>query len=64
MFAEAALKGIKKDTKFIQANLESVTTTFGIPQFNSPEFVPGLSLVDVLMNLGFEQSARLLGVRT
>ncbi|MEW6279258.1 MAG: WbqC family protein [Candidatus Eremiobacterota bacterium] len=33
------------------------------PQYGAAEFVPGLSLLDALMNCGFEGTARLLGTR-
>jgi hypothetical protein len=47
--------GYQEDEKFADADIELIYQNFQHPvyaQFNSTEFVPGLSIVDALMNLG------------
>jgi hypothetical protein len=47
----------QEDEKFEAAGLELIYQNFHhpvYPQFNSKEFVPGLSIIDSLMNLGIE----------
>jgi hypothetical protein len=55
--------GYQDDAMFTDAGLELRYQDFQHPvyrQFNSAEFVPGLSIVDALMNCGFEGTAELL----
>ncbi|HTA62686.1 MAG TPA: WbqC family protein [Bacteroidia bacterium] len=53
----------QKDELYIEQNIEVIYNNFNHPiykQFNSTEFVKGLSIIDVLMNLGFEGTFKLL----
>jgi WbqC-like protein family len=55
--------GYQDDAMFSEAGLELRFQDFQHPvyaQFNSTEFVPGLSIVDALMNCGFEGTSDLL----
>jgi hypothetical protein len=55
--------GYQDDAMFSHAGLELQHQDFHHPvyrQFNSAEFVPGLSIVDALMNCGFEGTSELL----
>jgi hypothetical protein len=56
-------EGYQEDDKFAQAGLELIYQNFQhpiYPQINTSEFVPGLSIVDALMNCGIEGTRRLL----
>lgn len=56
--------GYQEDEKFRAAGIELVMQQFRhptYPQFNTTEFVPGLSVIDALMNVGFAGTAALLG---
>jgi hypothetical protein len=49
--------GYQEDEKFAAAGIELIYQNFqqlGYPQFNSTEFIPGLSIIDALMNVGFD----------
>lgn len=53
----------QEDEKFAQNNIELIYQNFKHPvyeQFNTSEFVPGLSVLDALMNCGAEKTAELL----
>lgn len=53
----------QEDEKFAEAGIELVYQGFNhpvYPQFNTSEFIPGLSIVDALMNCGFEQTKKLI----
>jgi len=53
----------QEDEKFAEAGIELVYQHFQhpiYPQVNSQEFVPGLSIMDALMNCGWERTRRLL----
>lgn len=55
--------GYQEDDKFMAANIELVYQDFQHPvykQNSNKEFVLGLSIVDVLMNCGFEETRYLL----
>jgi hypothetical protein len=55
--------GYQEDDRFREAGIELIYQEFQhpvYPQINTPAFQPGLSVVDALMNLGFEGTARLL----
>lgn len=55
--------GYQEDEKFAAAGLELIYQDFKHPvyrQARSAEFVPGLSVIDALMNCGFEASAALI----
>lgn len=55
--------GYQDDSVFENAGIEVVRQDFQhptYPQFNSATFVPGLSIVDALMNIGFEGTASIL----
>lgn len=55
--------GYQDDAMFSEAGLELRFQDFQHPvyrQFNTAEFVPGLSIVDAFMNCGFEGTAHLL----
>jgi hypothetical protein len=57
--------GYQEDEKFGDAGIELVYQQFQhptYPQFNATEFKPGLSIVDALMNCGFDGVRRLLSV--
>jgi hypothetical protein len=59
----AGAAGYQKDELYLDQSIQIVYNNFSQPlygQFNSKEFVKGLSVVDVLMNLGFEATAALL----
>jgi hypothetical protein len=61
--AGGGASGYQDDAMFSDARLELRYQDFHHPeyrQFNSAEFVPGLSVVDALMNCGFEGTADLL----
>jgi hypothetical protein len=56
-------EGYQEDHKFALAGLELVYQNFQhpvYPQIRSTEFVPGLSILDALMNCGFEGTRRLI----
>ena len=56
-------EGYQEDDKFAQAGLELLYQQFQhpiYPQINTSEFVPGLSIVDALMNCGIDGMRRLL----
>lgn len=62
--AGGGASGYQEDEKFEQAGVEVVYQHFQhpvYPQFNSAGFEPGLSIVDALMNCGFDGVRRLLG---
>ncbi|HXH19462.1 MAG TPA: WbqC family protein [Chitinophagales bacterium] len=51
------------DDKFKEANIEVVYQNFEhpiYPQFNAEKFIPGLSIIDALMNIGFKGVKELL----
>lgn len=55
--------GYQEDEKFAKAGIELIYQNFKhpvYPQMNASEFIPGLSIIDVLMNLGFEATNALL----
>lgn len=55
--------GYQEDEKFAAAGLDLIYQEFKHPrydQMNVPEFVPGLSVIDALMNCGFERTAELI----
>lgn len=61
--AGGGAQGYQEDRLFGEAGLELVNQAFQHPvyrQHNSPTFVPGLSIVDGLMNCGFNGMAELL----
>lgn len=56
----------QKDDRFAQAGIELIYQRFQppiYPQINTPAFVPGLSIIDALMNLGFEGTRSLIQQR-
>jgi hypothetical protein len=56
-------EGYQEDDKFAQAGLELIYQDFQhpiYPQINTSEFVPGLSIIDALMNCGIDGTRRLL----
>jgi hypothetical protein len=55
--------GYQQDGRFAEEGLELQFQSFApqpYPQIGSKEFVPGLSVLDALFNLGFEGTAALL----
>jgi len=49
--------GYQEDEKFAAAGIELIYQNFvhpGYPQCNTAEFIPGLSIIDTLMNVGFD----------
>ena len=53
----------QNDMLYTEQNIEVLYNNFSQPiykQFNSTEFVKGLSIIDMLMNLGFESTSKLL----
>ncbi|MCK4394323.1 WbqC family protein [Candidatus Bipolaricaulota bacterium] len=55
--------GYQEDEKFAEAGIELIYQNFRhpeYPQINTAEFIPGLSIIDVLMNCGFENTQALL----
>jgi hypothetical protein len=55
--------GYQQDDKFAAAGIELVYQRFShptYPQAGSSRFIPGLSIIDALMNCGFEQTSALL----
>jgi hypothetical protein len=53
----------QEDDKFAKAGIELIYQNFQhptYPQVNSQEFVPGLSIVDALMNCGWQKTRQLL----
>lgn len=55
--------GYQEDDKFRDAGIELIYQEFQHPtyrQFNTTDFQPGLSIVDALMNCGFEGTSELL----
>jgi hypothetical protein len=55
--------GYQEDEKFAAAGLDLIYQEFKHPRYeqvNSQEFVPGLSVIDALMNCGFERTAALI----
>lgn len=55
--------GYQEDDKFVAAGIELVYQSFEhpvYPQSNTTEFVAGLSIIDSLMNCGFEGARRLM----
>ena len=62
--AGGGASGYQEDHKFPEAGLELIQQEFQhpiYPQLGSSTFRPGLSIVDALMNCGFERTADLLG---
>jgi WbqC-like protein len=57
--------GYQEDEKFTAAGVELMFQRFEHPVYaqGTPEFCPGLSIVDALMHCGFEGTAALLGTR-
>lgn len=61
-----AAGGYQEDEKFFAAGLALMAQNFVHPvyrQFNSPEFKPGLSVIDALMNLGVKGLLELFAER-
>lgn len=59
----AGASGYQKDELYLAENILVVYNRFIHPtykQFNSNQFLSGLSIIDPLMNLGFEQTAKLI----
>jgi hypothetical protein len=55
--------GYQEDEKFSKANILLTYQNFKhpiYPQFNTKEFIPGLSIIDALMNCGFENVRKIL----
>lgn len=55
--------GYQQDEKFAEAGIELIYQNFkhpGYPQTNTTAFIPGLSVVDALMNCGFEKTRDLV----
>lgn len=55
--------GYQEDEKFEQNGIKLVYQNFKHPhyaQFNSKEFVPGLSIIDALMNCGFDEVKKMI----
>ena len=55
--------GYQEDDKFAQVGLELIYQNFQhpiYPQINTSKFIPGLSIVDALMNCGIDGTCRLL----
>lgn len=55
--------GYQEDEKFAAAGMDLIYQEFKHPvyeQANTTEFIPGLSVIDVLMNCGFEGTAALV----
>lgn len=55
--------GYQEDEKFAEAGVELIYQNFQHPlysQSNTQEFIPGLSIIDALMNCGFEETQRLI----
>jgi hypothetical protein len=49
--------GYQEDEKFAAAGIELIYQNFihpTYPQYNTSEFIPGLSIIDALMNVGFD----------
>ncbi len=58
--------GYQEDDKFHEAGIKLIYQEFQhptYPQFNTTSFKPGLSVIDALMNCGFDGTAALLGSR-
>jgi len=56
--------GYQKDEKFAAAGLKLIYQNFqhpAYPQRGVADFVPGLSIVDALMNCGFDETRRFMG---
>ncbi len=52
-------EGYQEDEKFAEAGLQLAYQRFEhpvYPQYNTKEFIPGLSIIDYLMNCGFDSS--------
>lgn len=55
--------GYQEDEKFAEAGIELIYQNFQHPvysQSNTQEFIPGLSIIDALMNCGFEEVLSLM----
>jgi len=55
--------GYQQDELFHAAGMEVIYNSFNHPvynQMNSPEFVPGLSIIDALMNVGISETKKLI----
>jgi hypothetical protein len=55
--------GYQEDQKFSEAGLELIYQNYQhpvYPQRKAPECVPGLSVIDVLMNCGFEKTGEII----
>jgi hypothetical protein len=55
--------GYQEDEKFAAAGLDLIYQEFKHPRYeqvNTAEFAPGLSVIDALMNCGFERTAELI----
>ena len=56
-------EGYQEDEKFAEAGIQLVYQNFThpvYPQRGAREFIPGLSVIDALMNCGFEQTSALV----
>lgn len=55
--------GYQQDELFNQAGIEVIYNNFNhpiYPQFNVKSFIPGLSIIDALMNVGIEETKELI----
>ncbi|MBD0370365.1 MAG: WbqC family protein [Pyrinomonadaceae bacterium] len=65
--AGGGASGYQEDEKFAAAGIQLIRQDFQHPSYaqtNSREFVPGLSIIDALMNCGFEHAAALVSSST
>ncbi len=56
--------GYQRDDEFSEAGIDLIYQNYkhpAYPQANTAEFVPGLSVIDALMNCGFESTQALIG---
>ncbi len=61
----AGASGYQEDEKFFNAGIKLIYQNFKhpvYPQFNSNEFISGLSIIDVLMNCGFEGTKHIISI--
>lgn len=62
----AGASGYQKDELYNEKGIAVQYNNFNHPvyeQHNSNEFIPGLSIIDCLMNLGFNNTAKILNVK-
>lgn len=63
LYGEGAAQGYQENERFLAAGLTPMAQSFAHPlykQFNASEFIPGLSIIDVLMNCGAQGTRNLL----